>query len=83
MKLTLAEIAKEYKRTPRTFRKYVLDLGVPYILLGKSMMFDPAKVEAFLESLTPRREKMELPGKKSPKPQGSTKSEFTGVLGPW
>jgi len=51
--LTLSEITAKYKRTPKTFKKHVLKHGVPFELLGRSMMFDPVAVSNHLASLRP------------------------------
>lgn len=49
--LTLSEMAVRYKRTPKTFRKHVLEKGIPYELLGRSMMFDPVAVSNHLKAV--------------------------------
>lgn len=80
--MTLKEIASKYDRTPKTFRKYVLELGIPHVRLGRSMIFDPGKVERFLEgkTLSPVRT-LDLSDKKPAKSQYNTGSRFVGVLG--
>ena len=45
-KLTLAEIAAQYRKTPKTFSRHVAKLGIPHDLIGRSMLFNPAEVEA-------------------------------------
>lgn len=54
--LTLSEIAKKYKRTPKTFKKHVEKCGIPYEMLGRSMMFDPVAVSNHLAALSRRVE---------------------------
>jgi hypothetical protein len=51
-RLNLNQIAKEYRKTPKTFRNYVRELKIPHIRLGREMLFDPAQVEKHLEELT-------------------------------
>lgn len=49
--LTLAQMASKYNRTPKTFKKHVLEKGIPYELLGRSMMFDPVAVSNHLKAV--------------------------------
>lgn len=49
--LTLSEMAARYKRTPKTFKKHVLQYGIPFELLGRSMMFDPVAVSNHLKAV--------------------------------
>ena len=48
---TLKEMAGLYKRSARTFRKYVKDLKIPHTKLGNAFLFDPQKVALYLESV--------------------------------
>lgn len=50
-KLSLKEIAAIYKKSAKTFRKYVKEYKIPHAPLGRSMMFDLRRVELHLESL--------------------------------
>ena len=52
MKLTLAEIAARYRKTPKTFARHVKRLGIPHEMLGRSMLFDPVTVAAHLVAIT-------------------------------
>jgi hypothetical protein len=47
-KLTLSQMAERYNKTAKTFRKHVIDLGIPHERLGRSMYFDPNVVSAYL-----------------------------------
>ena len=47
-KLTLAQIANEYNRTPRVFARLVRELNIPHELLKNSMLFDPIAVSKHL-----------------------------------
>lgn len=53
-RLTLSEMAGRYGKTPKTFSKYVREYGVPHERIGRSMLFDAGKVQAFLEALAGR-----------------------------
>lgn len=44
-------MAARYHRKPKTFKKHVLALGIPYELLGRSMMFDPVAVSNHLKAI--------------------------------
>ncbi len=59
-RLTLSEIASEYNRCTKTFRKYVIDLGIPHIKLGRDMLFDRDQVRDFLEKRTTPALKVDL-----------------------
>lgn len=49
--LTLSEMAAKYKRTPKTFSRYVKLYSIPYEPLGRSMMFDPVAVSNHLAAV--------------------------------
>lgn len=50
-RLTLQEIAAKYRKTPKTFSRYVRDLGIPHERIGRSMVFDEATVAMFLSTV--------------------------------
>jgi spore germination cell wall hydrolase CwlJ-like protein len=50
-KLTLAEMAAEYKKTPKTFKKHVLALGIPHEELGAAWYFNPIEVSNYLRKV--------------------------------
>ena len=83
-KLTLAEMAHAYSRCTKTFRKYVLALGIPHAKLGRDMLFDPVRVDEFLLGLTHRGDRPKdtvSSRKKSMSPTDRGQSEFAGILG--
>jgi hypothetical protein len=47
---TLKEIAPIFKRSPKAFSKFVRENNVPHFVVGRSMLFDLKKVEAYLEA---------------------------------
>jgi excisionase family DNA binding protein len=52
MRLTLSQMAEKLNRCPKTFRKYVDELDIPYIQLGRDFLFDEAEVIAYLRVRT-------------------------------
>lgn len=48
-RLSLDEMAERLRISPRTFRRYIPKLNIPFIRIGRTMVFDPAKVELYLE----------------------------------
>jgi hypothetical protein len=50
MNLTLTEIAQHFKRTPKSFAKFVRDNDVPHYIVGRSMLFDLNEVKAYLRA---------------------------------
>lgn len=85
-KLTLKEMAAHLKFTDKTFKKYVLELKIPHIGLGRRMRFDAEKVEKFLESLVETPGKIELPKIKVKreldiKGQNPNKARYERMLG--
>jgi hypothetical protein len=50
MNLTLTEIASHFKRTPKSFAKFVRDNNVPHYIVGRSMSFDLNEVKAYLRA---------------------------------
>ncbi|MFN6965257.1 MAG: hypothetical protein ACK4S4_16035 [Pyrinomonadaceae bacterium] len=82
-RLTLIEIAAEYHRHPKTFRKYVLKLDIPHVKLGRDMLFDRDQVRDFLESLGESKLRVDLKRKtvsKKPARTGETK-RYRDMLG--
>ena len=51
-KLTLAETAAHFRKSPKTFSRYVRKLGIPHVALGQSMLFELPVVEAYLAAAT-------------------------------
>lgn len=49
--LTLEEIASKFRKSTKTFSRLVKAHSIPHIKLGRSMLFDAAKVELYLESI--------------------------------
>lgn len=48
-RLSLSEMAERLKISPRTLRRHIPKLNIPFIRVGRTMVFDPAKVELYLE----------------------------------
>jgi len=53
--LTLSQMAERLNRCPKTFRKYVEELDIPHIRLGRDFLFDPDEVTAYLRVHTTER----------------------------
>ena len=68
-------IAARYGVSPRTFRRYVISLGIPHIKLGRKLLFDPERVDRYLEQQSPV-----MPDKKASRGVRTEKSRFAGVL---
>jgi len=49
-RITLTEMAARLNRSPKTLKKYIKLYAVPHIRLGNALLFDPEKVEAYLEN---------------------------------
>lgn len=80
--LTLSEISEQYRCTPKTFKKYVMRLGIPFVSLGRGMRFDPQKVEKFLEISTSHQSpEIVLPKRKLQTASDLPVSRFVGTLG--
>lgn len=80
-RLTLAEMAAVYNKTPKTFKKHVIATGVPHELVGRSMIFDPARVKAFQESLAVRPKQNVVELRPKTHKQSIVKSRFAEALG--
>lgn len=50
-RFTLKQMADRLEVKPRTFARDVRDKGIPHIVVGKRMRFDPVTVEAFLANI--------------------------------
>lgn len=74
--LTSSEMAARLNRCPKTFLKYVEAYNVPHIRLGRDLLFDPVKVENYLENY--HQKKTEARTRKAPLVR---KGRFAGVLG--
>jgi hypothetical protein len=46
--LTLKEAAAQFRRSPKVFARHVRATGVPFVRLGRSMLFDPEVVASYL-----------------------------------
>jgi hypothetical protein len=46
--LTLKEAAAQFRRSPKVFARYVRATGVPFVQIGRSMLFDPEVVASYL-----------------------------------
>lgn len=75
--LTLAEMAAFYRKSPKTFSKYVRRYKIPFELLGRAKMFDPVVVRACLRTVTPD----DTVVKQSPVVAKSRKSKFAEAVG--
>ncbi len=62
-RITLSEMAIRLNRSAKTFRKYVILYKIPHIKLGRDMLFDPSKVERFLESFAATEQSPDAPPK--------------------
>ncbi len=51
-RITLKEMAQRLNRSPKTFRKYVIEYQIPHICLGRDMLFNAAEVENYLSNFT-------------------------------
>lgn len=47
--LSLSEMADRLKISTRTLRRHIPKLNIPFIRVGRQYLFDPAKVELYLE----------------------------------
>ena len=48
-RLSLSQMAERLKISPRTLRRHIPKLNIPFIRVGRTMLFDPVKVELYLE----------------------------------
>jgi hypothetical protein len=87
-RLNLNQIAEAYRRSPKTFRKYVRELKIPHIQLGREMLFDPAEVERHLVSLSESGDRAapDLKAKpaakrttRGPRPEAKRYAEMLGI----
>jgi excisionase family DNA binding protein len=80
--LTLEEMAKELRRTAKTFRKYVSEYDIPHIRLGRDFLFDRDKVIAYLENRSAAEVKPKSHAKLKTKPADhSDRGRFADALG--
>jgi hypothetical protein len=81
-KLTLREIAKEYGRKPRTFKKYVIENGIPHELLGRTMYFDATAVSLHLKAVHYRKNNVvKMPAVKRRRLKVVGESKFAEAIG--
>lgn len=73
--LSSSEMAARLNRCPKTFIRYVKAYSIPHIRLGRDLLFDPAKVENYLENY--HQKKSEVRTRKTPLVR---KGRFAGVL---
>ncbi len=78
MRLTLKQMASRLGFTPRTFARYVDELQIPHIVIGKYKRFDAVAVEAFLAVKWPVKGSV---ARMSPVVRKSAKSRFGEALG--
>lgn len=86
-RIDLHEIAKIYRKHPKTFLRYVRKLNIPHIKLGGSMLFDPNQVERFLEEVTqaqpllPDLSAKPLPKKRTTPTRQAERARYAELLG--
>lgn len=83
-KLTLAEMAARYKCCTKTFHKHVIQLKIPHEKLGRTMHFEPVKVEQYLERISVPAELPDLKSKKlknKPTTVNADSSRYASMLG--
>lgn len=51
--LTLKEMAEDRNLSVKTFKKYVIQRGIPHELYGRSMRFDPVVVRLHMTTAAP------------------------------
>lgn len=72
--LTLAELAADLGRSTRTIHRYLaLPNGMPHVLLGNRLLFDPERVRAWIAA----RERVRNPTRRAPR--GGRRRERYGV----
>ncbi len=57
--LTVIDVAEWLRRNPTTIRKWVCYKRIPYLKVGRSVCFDRADIERWLEIQNPHRRKWE------------------------
>lgn len=62
MYLSLSDMAERLGCCAKTFRRHVLKQGIPHIRLGKRLLFDPNRVELYLETIQMEKAKLERQG---------------------
>jgi hypothetical protein len=83
-RLTLTQIAERYNRCTKTFLKYVDELGIPHIKLGRDRLFDPVEVDAYLRTIDRQNKKPDLSRKKVSKKQAPSTNDsafYESLLG--
>lgn len=82
-RLTLAEMSERLNfKTSRTFKNYVVNLGIPHFGIGRNMRFDAERVEKFLETIRqPARPSNVLPMPRKKRKVVHTKSKFAEAAG--
>ena len=78
-KLTLAETAAHFRKSPKTFSRYVRKLGIPHVALGQSMLFDLPVVEAYLQAATLPSVVVEFKPMTKKKSAGNRLAEMLGL----
>jgi excisionase family DNA binding protein len=53
--LSLDAMAERLHISPRTLRRHIPKLNIPFIKIGRQMLFDPGKVELYLQCTEPER----------------------------
>lgn len=77
--LNLSEMASRLNRCTKTFTKYVDQYDIPHIRLGRDLLFDPVKVETYLENYHEKKREKRRPKRRVV--LRDSVSEFAGVLG--
>ncbi len=83
-RLTLAEMSERLNfKTSKTFKNYVVNLGIPHFGIGRNMRFDAERVEAFLETIRQpaARSSNVLPMPRKKRKVVNTKSKFAEAAG--
>lgn len=78
--LSLSEMATRLNRCTKTFIKYVDAYDIPHIRLGRDLLFDPVKVETYLENYHEKKRESRPKVRRRVAVRDSV-SEFAGVLG--
>jgi hypothetical protein len=80
-RIPLKQMAEMYSRCTKTFRKYVIDLGIPHVTLGRDMLFDPVEVDTFLRRQTIVPETPSLAPKQAKKTKTKKSTRYEELLG--
>lgn len=85
--LNLKQMAAEFGKTEKTFRKYVRECRIPHARFGRSYAFDPLRVRKFMEeraaaAIVPSPDVKATQVKKSrPRKQAVDTQRYSDLLG--